>query len=161
MGPGHGMTRLRLLQATMARSLFLIDVALVGVLWPFAWWLGRNEAVTADIRGVVYPLSDLLLLYAMGLYRREAFVAKHHFATPVPMVVGMGVLAALLVQSVVAWLAAAFVSRHAWRDDAAVAGLALLCFTLSALVARAVLAILLRRRLLRRQLLVVGAGMRA
>lgn len=155
------MTRLRLLQATMARSLFLIDVALVVVLWPVAWWLGRNEAVTADLRGLVYPLSDLSLLYAMGLYRREAFVAKHHSATRVPMVVGMGVIAALLFLGVVSRLVPAIVSRHAWRDDAMVAGLAFLCFTLCALMARAVLAILLRRRLLRRQLLVVGAGTRA
>jgi sugar transferase (PEP-CTERM system associated) len=155
------MTRLRLLQATMARSLFLIDVALVAVLWPVAWWLGRNEAVTADIRGLFYPLSGLLLLYAMGLYRREAFVAKHHSATRVPMVVGMGVIAALLFHGMVAWLAPTLVSGHIWRDDAMVAGLAFLCFTLCALVARAVLALLLRRRFLRRQLLVVGAGMRA
>ncbi len=155
------MTRLRLLQATMARSLFLIDVTLVVVLWPVAWWLARNEAVTADVRGLVYPLSDLLLLYAMGLYRREAFVAKHHSATRVPMVVGMGVIAALLLQGCVSWLAPSIDSSHAWRDDAMVAGLAFLCFTLCAVLARVVLGFLLRRRLLRRQLLVVGAGMRA
>ncbi|HEX3992538.1 MAG TPA: TIGR03013 family XrtA/PEP-CTERM system glycosyltransferase [Acetobacteraceae bacterium] len=155
------MNRLRLLQATMARSLFLIDVTLVALFWPVAWWLGRNEAVTADIRGLFYPLSDLALLYAMGLYRREAFVAKHHSAAHVPMVVGMGVITSLLLQGLVSWLAPSIVSSHVWRDDAMVAGLAFLCFTLCALVARAVLAILLRRRLLRRQLLVVGAGMRA
>jgi sugar transferase (PEP-CTERM system associated) len=161
MDAGHGMTRLRLLQATMARSLFLIDVTLVVVLWPVAWWLVRNEAVTADIRGLGYPLADLLLLYAMGLYRREAFVAKHHSATRVPMVVGMGVIAALLSQGVVAWLMPSILSGHGWRDDAVVTGLAFLCFTLCALLARVALAVLLRRRLLRRQLLVVGAGMRA
>ena len=155
------MTRLRLLQATMARSLFLIDVTLVAVVWPVAWWLARNEAVTADIRGLFYPLSDLLLLYAMGLYRREAFVAKHHSVTRVPMVVGMGVTAALLFQNVLAWLAPSIVAGHRWRDEAVVTGLAFLCFSLCALVARVVLAVLLRRRVLRRQLLVVGAGMRA
>jgi sugar transferase (PEP-CTERM system associated) len=158
---GHGMTRLRLLQATMARSLFLIDVALVAVIWPVAWWLGRNEAVTADIRGVVYPLSDLALLYAMGLYRREAFVAKHHSTTRVPMVVGMGVTATILFLEIVSWLLPGIVAGHAWRDDGKVAGLAFLCFTVCALVARAVLAVLLRRQMLRRQILVVGAGTRA
>jgi sugar transferase (PEP-CTERM system associated) len=155
------MTRLRLLQATMARSLFLIDMAMVMMLWPVAWWLLRNDAVTGDIRGLVYPLSDVLLLYAMGLYRREAFVAKHHSAMRVPMVVGMGVIAALLFQAVIAGLAPSILAFHSRRDDAMIAGLAFLCFTFCALVARIVLGILLRRRLLRRQLLVVGAGMRA
>jgi sugar transferase (PEP-CTERM system associated) len=161
MDAGHGMTRLRLLQATMAQSLFLIDIALVVVLWPVAWCLARNEAVTADIRGSFYPLADLLLLYAMGLYRREAFVAKHHSVTRLPMVVAMGVIAALLFHSIVVWLAPSIVAGHAWQDNALVTGLAFVCFSLCALLARVVLAILLRRRLLRRQLLVVGAGMRA
>lgn len=155
------MTRLRLLQATIARSLFLIDMTLVAVLWPVAWWLVRNEAATADIRALFYPASDLLLLYAMGLYRREAFVAKYHSAARVPTVVGMGVVAALIFQRVGAQLAPAIGATRAWRDDAVAAGLAFLCFTMCALAARVVLAILLRRRLLRRQLLVVGAGMRA
>lgn len=155
------MIRFRLMQAPMARTLFLIDVLLVTVLWPLAWWFGRNEAVTSDIRGLVYPLADLLLLYAMGLYRREAFVAKHHSATRVPMVVGMGVVAAWMSLRIVGWLTPSLVSRHAWRDSAQVVGLAFLCFTLCALAARLLLAILLRRQFLRRQLLVVGAGTRA
>ncbi len=155
------MTRLRLLQATMARSLFLIDAAIVAVSWPIAWWLARSDPVTADIRGLLYPLSDLLLLYAMGLYRREAFVAKHHSAMRVPMVVAMGVIAGFISHRTLLLLFPSIFTPPRWRDGALVAILAFLCFTLCALAARVILGILLRRRLLRCQLLVVGAGKRA
>ena len=160
------MTRPRLLQATMARSLFTLDVALVAIAWPVALWLVRFEVAglhpgTADIRGLVYPLANLLLLYAMGLYRREAFVEKHHSTVRVPTVVGMGVVAALMLCVVASSLMPWMFSGHTWRDDVLVCGLAFVCFTLCAFAARVVLDFLLRRRLLRRQLLVVGAGMRA
>jgi hypothetical protein len=47
--PGHGMTRLRHLQATMAKSLFTLDVALVAMFWPVALRLARFDVATADI----------------------------------------------------------------------------------------------------------------
>jgi sugar transferase (PEP-CTERM system associated) len=161
MDPGHGMTRPRLLKATIARSLFTLDVALVAVFWPVALWLARFDIVTVNIRVLVYPLSDLLLLYAMGLYRREAFVEKYRSALRVPMVVAMGALAALLFCGVIPRLAPSIFAGPTWRADALIAWLAFVCFTLSAFGARVVLDIMLRRRLLRRQLLVVGAGTRA
>ena len=76
------MTRPRIMQATLARSLFALDVVLVAVAWPLVLGLSQIDIadlvrVPADIRGLIYPLSDLLLLYAMGLYRREAFVEMH------------------------------------------------------------------------------------
>ena len=79
------MTRPRLLQATMAWSLFILDVCLVAILWPIGLWLARVDVAgllsnTAVVRGMVFPLADLLLFYAMGLYRREAFVEKRHSA---------------------------------------------------------------------------------
>jgi sugar transferase (PEP-CTERM system associated) len=162
----HGMTRPRLLQATMARSLFMLDVALVAIAWPAALWLARFDVagllnVAADTRGLFYPLADLSLLYAMGLYRREAFVEKHNSSLRVPTVVGMGAVVALIFCTAAARLMPSITSGHTWRDDALVAGLAFVCFTLCAFAARLVLDFLLRRRLLRRQLLVVGAGMRA
>lgn len=157
------MTRLRILQATMARSLFALDVALVVVAWPLGLWLARVDVLghATDPRWWVYPVSDLLLLYAMGLYRREAFVESNRSAVRVPMVVGMGAVMALVVCAaasyVVPWVATAWSPR----DEAVTLWLAFVCFTVCAFAARVVLDILLRRRLLRRQLLVVGAGMRA
>src|SRR5689334_11228245 len=98
---GRGTTRPRLLQATMAWSLFILDLALVAILWPIGLWLARADVAgllsnAAVARGLIFPLTDLLLLYAMGLYRREAFVEKHHSALRVPMVVAMGATIGLI-----------------------------------------------------------------
>ncbi len=160
------MTRPRFLQATMARSLLMFDVALVAMTWPVALWLARFDiaalfTITPDPRGWIYPLADLLLLYAMGLYRREAFAERHLSAVRVPAAVAMGVVAVLIFHAIISGLIPSIFPRHTWRDDLTVACVAFVCFTLSAFAARVVLDILLRRRLLRRQLLVVGAGTRA
>jgi sugar transferase (PEP-CTERM system associated) len=160
------MTRPRILQATMARSLFVFDVALVAVGWPLVLWvasfdIGAVLRFPADIRVLAYPLTDLLFLYAMGLYRREAFVENQRSALRVPLVVGMGVAAALLICGVLSFLFPTVVASHSRRDEVLILWLAFVCFTICAFVARTVLDVLLRRRLLRRQLLVVGAGMRA
>jgi len=155
------MTRLSLLKATTARNLFTLDVVLVAIVWPMGLWLTRTGAGMADPRELAYPLANLLLLYAMGLYRREALVDRRRAAVRVPMVVAMGVVAALLICAAASRLAPATFSGHPWRDEVLIAWLAFVCFSLCAFAARLVLDILLRRRWLRRQLLVVGAGMRA
>jgi len=160
------MNRPRLLQATMSGSLFTLDLALVAIVWPVTLWLARFDVasllnLTMDVRGITYPISDLVFLYAMGLYRREAFVEKHHSALRLPMVVGMGAIVALFVCAALSRLAPTISAGHSRGDDILVAWLAFICFTLSAFLARVVLDILLRQRLLRRQLLVVGAGTRA
>ena len=158
------MTRPRLLRAPMAWSLFTLDAVLVAIAWPLVLWLVRVDVYSLfrfpmDLRGLAFPASDLLFLYAMGLYRREAFVERHRSAVRVPLVVGMGV--------VVAWIACAALSRvtapaeGGQRQQILILWLAFACFTVCAFAARVVLDVLLRRRLLRRQLLVVGAGTRA
>jgi sugar transferase (PEP-CTERM system associated) len=158
------MTRPRILQATMARTLFVLDVLLVAIAWPLVLGLSQFNAadltrVPGDLRGFAYPLSNLLFLYAMGLYRREAFVEMQRSVLRVPLVVGMGAAAALIVCAVLRQVAPKVAPPAAL--DGLMFWLAFGSFTLCAFVARLILDILLRRRLLRRQLLVVGAGMRA
>jgi sugar transferase (PEP-CTERM system associated) len=160
------MTGPRLPHTTLACSLFTLDVVFVGIVWPVALWQAHFDVtgplnIASDVRGLVYPLFDFLLLYAMGLYRREAFVEKHHSALRVPLVIGMGVLAALVCYAGLSRLAPSIFSSHLRRDDILVAGMAFVWFTLAAFAARVVLDILLRQRFLRRHLLVVGAGTRA
>jgi sugar transferase (PEP-CTERM system associated) len=160
------MTRPRILRATMARSLFALDVLLVLIVWPAILWLahfgiGGLLNIPIDMRGALYPAMNLLFLYAMGLYRREAFVEEHRSAMRVPLIVGMGAVTALIICSVTASIAPATFLAHGRRDEILIFWLAFASFTLCAYAARVVLDILLRRRLLRRQLLVVGAGMRA
>ena len=43
-----------------------------------------------DARGFTYPAFDLLMLFAMGLYRRDAILETGRSLTRVPLVVGMG-----------------------------------------------------------------------
>ena len=160
------MTRPRILRATMARSLFTLDVALVAVAWPLLLWLARVDltglpGTDVDPRWLVYPLADLLLLYAMGLYRREAFVENHRAALRVPMVVGMGAIVAFVVCAASSRVAPVVFVTRSPRVELLLLCFAFVCFTICAFAARVVLDILLRRRLLRRQLLIVGAGMRA
>lgn len=150
----------------MARSLFALDLVLVVLAWPAILWLAHFDAggllsTPVDPRGLAYPSSDLLFLYAMGLYRREAFVEKRRSAMRVPLVVGMGAVVALIGCVVISALAPSVFLVRGRRDEVLIFWLAFASFTLCAFAARVVLDILLRRRLLRRQLLVVGAGMRA
>jgi sugar transferase (PEP-CTERM system associated) len=166
VGQKPGMSRPRILKATMARSLFALDLALVSFAWPLVSLLAHFEIFDLtrgdlDPRGLIYPLSDLLFLYAMGMYRREAFVEKRRSAVRVPLVIGMGTIAAFLFCIMLTGIApSAFVSRPR-RDEMLIFWSAFASFTLCAYLARGVLDLLLRRRLLRRQLLVVGAGARA
>jgi len=150
----------------MAGSLFTLDLALVAIVWPVALWMARFDVnsllnFTADVRSVTYPVFDLLFLYAMGLYRREAFVERHHSALRLPMVVAMGAVAALFVSTALSHLIPSIFPGHTRREDLLIAWLAFACFTATAFLSRVVLDTMLRRRLLRRQLLVVGAGTRA
>ena len=77
------------------------------------------------------------------------------------MVVAMGVAVALIACEMIFRLVPSIFPAHTWRADILAAWLAFVCFTLCAFTARVVLDVLLRRRVLRRQLLVVGAGARA
>ncbi len=161
-----GMTRARILQAPMAWSLFALDLLLVAIAWSIISWLGLPGMtglphMPLDPRGLIYPLTNLLFLYAMGLYRREAFVEERRSMLRLPLVVGMGTISALLVRAMISFAAPMAFLPHNQTGETSLLWLAFVSFTVSAFTARGVLNILLRRRLLRRQLLVVGAGARA
>ena len=164
--PAPGPTRPYLLKAPVAWTLFLLDAALVAVVWPLALWCAGFDlhalcAFPADLRGPGCVLSDLLLLYAMGLYRREAFVETRAALSRIPLVAAMGAALGLTVCALPAWLAPDAYAGPDPRAAITVFALATACFAACAVAARAILDALLRRRLLSRRLLVVGAGARA
>lgn len=159
------MKRLKLSMTTTGTALFALDAVLVILAWPIVLWLGRPDfhalfAPPGDLRGFLYPAADLLVLYAMGLYRREAMAETGRSLTRVPLVVGMGCGASVLISMIPANLSDA-ITPLGGRDQALVFALASVAFTLCAFAARLVVTILLRHRFLRRHLLVVGAGSRA
>lgn len=155
----------RLATRSTGTVLFGLDALLVLLAWPLVLVLARPDilalfAPTSAMRGVLYPVADLLVLYAMGLYGRDSIRDTTRSLTRIPLVVGMGAGLAVL-GSMLPSLADAGFMVPPWRDQAQVFALATVCFTFCAFLARLCLEVLLRRRLLRRRLLVVGAGQRA
>jgi sugar transferase (PEP-CTERM system associated) len=156
---------LRFSRTTTGTVLFGLDALLILVVWPTVLWTARPDApslfrLPMDSRGFGYPVFDLLLLFAMGMYRRDAILETGRSLTRVPLVVGMGAALAVLVSSVqpllVRWAAI-----PSGRDQAMLFGLAVVTFTLCAFLTRLVIDVMIRRHVLRRRLLVVGAGQRA
>ncbi len=149
---------------TTATVLFSLDAVLAVLTWPLVLWMGRPDPdllfTLADPRGVLYPAANLITLYAMGLYRRDALMETGRSLTRVPLVVGMGATVAVLASMVPAWLFGS-IPPIGGRDQALVFALATVNFTLCAFAARVIVSIMIRRRMLRRRLLVLGSGERA
>ena len=156
---------MKLARLTTGGVLFGLDLILAVLAWPFVLWFARPDilalfAPATDMRGAVYPAANLLALYAMGLYRRDAILESGRSLSRVPLVVGMGAALAVVVAIVPPAIDPYFV-QPPLRDQAQLFALASVCFTLCAFATRLAVEGLLRRRVLRRRLLVVGAGQRA
>ena len=156
---------IRLSKTTTGTVLLGLDIFLMLILWPLALWLCRPDfaalfRLPSDFRGLGYPAFELLLLFAMGLYRREAILETRQSLTRVPLVIGMGAGLTVLVSLGQSWLRSVAVPPGG-RDQMMLFGLAVVSFTLCAFVSRLVIDVLVRRRVLRRRLLIVGAGQRA
>lgn len=156
---------LRLSKTTTGNVLFAVDALMIISAWPAVLWLSRPDAaslfeIQTDARGLTFPVFDLLLLFAMGLYRRDAILEAGRSLTRVPLVVGMGAALAILVSLVQPLLMSSAVIPGG-RDQAMLFGLAVVAFSLCAFLARLVIDVMVRRHVLRRRLLVVGAGQRA
>jgi sugar transferase (PEP-CTERM system associated) len=156
---------LRFSKTTTGRVLFALDALLLLAVWPAVLWSSRPDASSlfisvSDQRGFTYPLFDLLLLFAMGLYRRDAILEVGRSLTRVPLVVGMGAALATLVSAVQPLLMPRATTPGV-ADQAMLFGLAVVTFTGCAFLARLAIDVMIRRHVLRRQLLIVGAGQRA
>jgi exopolysaccharide biosynthesis polyprenyl glycosylphosphotransferase len=150
-------------KSTTGTALFALDSTLILAAWPFVLRGGRQDAsdlftLPGDPSGYIYPVFDLILLFAMGLYRRDAILEVARSFTRVPMVVGMGASLSARASIVLPLLAG---QGRSHVDQTAVFAVATICFTLCAWTARLTLHGLLRRHVLRRRLLIVGAGQRA
>jgi sugar transferase (PEP-CTERM system associated) len=151
---------------TTGSVLFAVDLACVIVVWPLVLWaaypqFGTSMVPPIDVRGVIYPVADLLMLYAMGLYRRDAILRGGSSVSRVPLVVGMGAALTVLCSFLAPWFGTASFALPQRTDQMLGFALAIITFTLCGFLARLVVGVLLRRRVLRRHLLVVGAGQRA
>src|SRR6185312_13959649 len=122
------MRPLKLSNMATGAVLFVLDVGLVLLAWPLVLCM-------MDPGFDLYPAADLLALYAMGLYRREALLDTGRSLTRVPLVVGMGAALAVLGCMAVPFVTAA-APTHGGREHAQTFALAAVCFTLCAFLAR-------------------------
>lgn len=160
------MRSLKLSLTTTGTVLFALDAVLVAALWPLLLWLAwptvrLPDVAPVDLRAIGYPVLDLLVLYAMGLYRREALVEGSQSIGRVPLVVGMGAVLTVVLAELLHQTAPNVFAHIGGRDQAVGFALAMAGFTLCAFLARLLFHELLTRRVLRRHLLVIGAGLRA
>lgn len=152
---------MKLARMTTGTVLFLCDLTLLLLTWPLLLWANRESvALLADCRDVAYPACDLLLLFAMGLYRRDAIQTTMRSLSRVPLVVVMGAVGALILSFLQGWLAPGGVVPGE-QEQMMMFGLAVADFSLMAFIARALVSVLLRRHVLRRRLMIIGAGQRA
>jgi sugar transferase (PEP-CTERM system associated) len=152
-------------RTTTGTKLFAFDALLIASVWPMVLWLSRPDMIslsvlTSDSRGLAYPVLDLLMLFAMGLYRRDAILNTARSLTRVPLVVGMGIALAVLLSLIQPLVVSSAAMPHG-RDQVMLFGMAGLTFASCAFLARIVIGVLVRSHVLRRRLLIVGAGQRA
>ncbi len=153
----------RLSGLSSGKVLFGIDVLSVLLLTMVAILLGTHGGFVSHIAEfALFPPANLLLLFAMGFYRRDAMQDAAHTMVRVPLVVGMGVVIAvlgtLIVDSVTAW---PLPRPTIWSNMAVQAAMAEAGFIIAAGMSRIIFHFLVRRGVLHRHLLVIGAGARA
>jgi sugar transferase (PEP-CTERM system associated) len=145
---------------TTGKALFLLDILFALIAWPvvlrFGCW--GNECLDATPDGLatlLYPTANLVSLYALGLYRRDAIIDTRGSLARVPLAVSLGAVAtACGLALLVPFIGAPFNRVRLFAG-------AVMGFCLAGVLARAVFFGLKRGGLFRRRLLVVGAGERA
>lgn len=142
------------------RALFLLDVTTLLVIWPWLLHLSCRGVEcfrpTPDgLAALLYPLADLVALYALGLYRREAFLQTAESIGRVPLAVSIGAVGTVVLLVLLSYWIGAPLNRVRLFSGAVIG------FCLSGIVARLAFSGLKRRGTFQRRVLVVGAGERA
>ena len=133
---------------TAGFALFLMDALAVAVMWPLTVRL--TGAPIGFLQLLLFALLNLGFLYALGLYRRDIISEPDKAIRRIPLIAALSVAASSLACAVL----------H-WNISIALCIAAVACFSLGAMVARAVFTALRRHSLFRSRLLVIGAGRRA
>ena len=145
---------------TTGRALFLLDALAIVLVWPvllhLGCWGGECFDRTPDGLGaLLYPVADLVSLYALGLYRRDALIQTRESLGRVPLAVSLGAIGVTIVLGALGLWIGSPVNRVRLFSGAVMG------FCLSGLIARTVFSGLKRRGVFARRLLVMGAGTQA
>ena len=143
---------------TSNQAMVLLDIAIMAWAWPLALALaGVTPPGSASewLAMLLYPAANLVVLYALGLYRRDVIMEARRSVGRIPLVAGLGALTAA---------GAAMLSCRVlgpMHDPVRLFLAAVLGFLASGVMARMVFSALRHHGVFRRRLLVVGAGKRA
>lgn len=142
---------------TTGKALFLLDALLLLLLWPLilrlGCWSGECFDATPDgLAALLYPVADLVCLYALGLYRRDAMIDTRDSLSRVPLAVSLGAVAtSCAIVALGYWIGTPLNRVRLFAG-------AVLAFTVAGVVARGLFWALKANGAFRRRLLVVGAG---
>ncbi len=145
---------------TTGKALFLLDAACLLVGWPIllqmACWGDECTRFTSDgLAALLYPVANLVSLYALGLYRREAIIQTQESLGRVPLAVSLGAVGtAALLMALGVWIGAPLNRLRLFSG-------AVIGFCVAGLACRLVFSGLKRQGVFQRRLLVIGAGRRA
>jgi len=145
---------------TASKTLFLLDCLAVAILWPFivnfACWGGECTRPTADgLAVILYPAANLVCLYALGLYRRDALLDTRESLARIPLAVSIGAIGTAIALEVLGiWIGEPL-------DRVRLLAGAFLAFCLCGFVVRLIFWMLRRKNVFRRRLIVIGAGTKA
>ncbi len=145
---------------TTGKALFLLDAACLLVGWPIllqmACWGDECTRFTPDgLAALLYPVANLVSLYALGLYRREAIIQTQESLGRVPLAVSLGAVGtAALLMALGVWIGAPLNRLRLFSG-------AVIGFCVAGLACRLVFSGLKRQGVFQRRLLVIGAGRRA
>ncbi len=145
---------------TTGKALFLLDVVAMLVVWPIllqlgCWGVECFRPTPDGLGALLYPAANLVSLYALGLYRREAIIQTRESLGRVPLAVSLGAVGTAVLLGL---LGIAIGSPH---NRVRLFSGAVIGFCVSGLLARLVFSGLKRRGVFQRRLLIVGAGTRA
>ena len=145
---------------TTGKALFFLDAIIMLLVWPLAlrfgcWGSECFEATPDGLGAVLYPVANLICLYALGLYRRDTMIDTRSSLARVPLAVSMGAVATACCLALLApWIGSP-------ADRVRLFAGAFVGFSTSGILARLIFSGLKRGGVFKRRLLVIGAGVQA
>lgn len=144
----------------MTRALFFLDLAAMIVIWPLmlrygCWGSECFDATPDGLAALLYPSVNIVCLYALGLYSREAVLGTRASLARVPLGVSLGAVATACAMVMLSRAVGPPANRVRMFAGA------VLGFCAAAIIARLIFSLLRQAGVFRRRLIVVGAGNRA
>ena len=149
---------------TTTRVMLMLDVAAIATSWPAILATGLVVPRSAPgvqflVLAVAYPLTAVAVLYALGMYRRDSLIEARRSLSRIPFVAALSAVGGSLLAVL---LTAPLRSQSDQLPDLGPVLLAAFgCMLACGMATRILFRLLRRRGVIRRRLLVVGAGRRA